>query len=137
MCCVVTIVLLLGWAFTLLTWPESYRDSTYPLPDWLCAPERKWLRYTLAVLAGIGFLTLAIPIVVVTVRAAVAEPWLTLGIVGVALVGWGIVRVADPPRSPAAHNLDGFLPVRGRWVSYLLIALGLFSLAASWLLLPR
>ena len=127
---------LLGWAFTLLTWPDSFRDSTYPLPDWLCTPERKRLRFALALSAGLGLLALGVPFAAVMARAAVSELWLTVALVGVALLLLGLMPAADPPRRAAAHPLDGVLPVRGQWVPYLLIVLGLFAFTAAWLLLP-
>jgi hypothetical protein len=125
---------LLGWGFAVLLSPERFGDATYPPPDWLCADERRWLRYTLAALAGAGIAALAVPFVGVLGSALHSARSLAVGIVGVILIGWGYVRAVDPPEPASAGRLDGLLPVRGRWVAYFLIAAGFFVLAANWVL---
>jgi len=135
MCCITggwaTSLVLLGWAFHVLLWTESHGDDLFPPPQWLCLPRWRWLRLVLATLAGLCFLALAVPFALAFVPAAFKFRALSLGIVGVVMMAWGLLRLLDPPGAPAEGSLQWLLPVRGRWAPAFLVAVGAMIVAIA------
>jgi hypothetical protein len=128
MCCIsagwATCIVLLGRTFLLLLQPHRCRAAFLAPPEWLAEPRRGWLRMLLLVVTGLCFLVLSVPFALAVIPAAWTMPELSLMAFGLGILFCGMWLAVESESPDDFRSVDWLLPVRGKWVPYFMLALG-------------